>query len=225
MQTAHTAPLPPCVQVQRPAASSQHCPAPHTIPRQLTCALLVLRLAGVEGHDLHSDGVSGDGAAQPWRPHFMGLHVLLHVGLLGKGSATHDALEGLLPCVTAGEGTRSAEEERGGSPRQGPRGVAAKGQCWALSLADHTWSHHTRALRSDSPEVDCERPGETRLVHRQNICGLGMTGDQRKEQERKTATSRRSLSGSLHRPWASSLSLGYKPFLPCHASLSCTHLL
>lgn len=30
----------------------------------------------------------------------MGLHVFLHIGLLGEGSATHDALEGLLTCVT-----------------------------------------------------------------------------------------------------------------------------
>lgn len=30
----------------------------------------------------------------------MGLHVFLHIGLLGEGSAAHDALEGLLTCVT-----------------------------------------------------------------------------------------------------------------------------
>lgn len=87
------------------------------MPRHHTCVLLILRLAGVQGHDLHSDGVAGDGAAQPWRPHLMGLHVLLHVGLLGKGTATHDALEGLLTCVTEGEGTRSAA---GGDRKQPP---------------------------------------------------------------------------------------------------------
>lgn len=56
----------------------------------------------------------------------MGLHVLLHVGLLGKGSATHDALEGLLTCVTEGEGTRSQLEERGGNPQERPVGVGCQ---------------------------------------------------------------------------------------------------
>lgn len=75
-------------------------PLEHTIPRQQTCVLLILHLVGVQGHDLHRDGVAGDGASQSWRPHFMGLHVFLHIGLLGEGSATHNTLEGLLTCVT-----------------------------------------------------------------------------------------------------------------------------
>lgn len=103
-----------------------------------TCVLLILRLAGVQGHDLHRDGVAGDGAAQPWRPHLVGLHVLLHVGLLGKGTATHDALEGLLTCVAEGQGTRSAVGDTGGSPQAEP--VGGQGQC----RADHTWTHQTR---------------------------------------------------------------------------------
>lgn len=67
----------------------------------------------------------------------MGLHVLLHVGLLGKGSATHNALEGLLTCVTEGGGSRSAAgAERRQPPGRAHGGVAAKGQRWALGLAD-----------------------------------------------------------------------------------------
>lgn len=80
---------------------------------------------------------------------------------------------------------------RGGSTQAGPLG---KGQRLPKDCAGHSVGQitpdpcQTRALRSDSPEQgDCETPGETRLVHRQNTCGLGMTGDQRKKQERETA--------------------------------------
>lgn len=119
----------------------------------------------------------------------MGLHVLLHVGLLGKGSATHNALEGLLTCVTEGGGSRSAA---GAERRQPPGRARCGGGCQRIALGTwfgrYTWACQTRALRPESPEeVDCERPGKTRLVHRQNTCGLGMTGHQRKKQERKTA--------------------------------------
>lgn len=51
----------------------------------------------------------------------MGLHVFLHVGLLGKGSATHNALEGLLPCVTEGRRHRiSSWQREEAAPGQGP---------------------------------------------------------------------------------------------------------
>lgn len=50
---------------------------------------------------LHGDGESGHGAVHSGRPHLVRLHVLLHVGLLGEGSATYDALERLLARMTA----------------------------------------------------------------------------------------------------------------------------
>lgn len=72
-------------------------------PLPPTCAFLVLLPAGVEGHDLYSYGVSRDGApTAPWRPHLVSLHVFLDIRLLGKGTATRDALEGLLPSVAVG---------------------------------------------------------------------------------------------------------------------------
>lgn len=106
LQVAHIAPvflislwrIRRCRNVQSPPITA--LPLEHTIPRQQTCVLLILHLVGVQGHDLHSDGVAGDGASQSRRPHFMGLHVFLHIGLLGEGSATHNTLEGLLTCVT-----------------------------------------------------------------------------------------------------------------------------
>lgn len=42
----------------------------------------------------------------------MGLHVLLHIGLLGKGSATYNALEGLLTCVTEGRRHHISSQQR-----------------------------------------------------------------------------------------------------------------
>ena len=122
--SAHSSCLPSlpvwrCRDVQTPHITT--LPHAHVIPRQQTCVLLVLRLVGIQGHDLHCDGVAGDSAPEPWRPHFMGLHVLLHIGLLGKGSATHDALEGLLACVT--EGRRhciSSRQREEAAPRHGP---------------------------------------------------------------------------------------------------------
>ena len=68
-------------------------------PSPLTRVFFFLPV-GVQSHDLYGHRVSGDCAAtSPWRPHLMNLHVLLDVRLLGKGTATRNALEGLLPCV------------------------------------------------------------------------------------------------------------------------------
>lgn len=52
----------------------------------------------------------------------MGLHVLLHIGLLGKGSAAHDALEGLLACVTGGRRQRVSSGQCEGAAPRGGRG-------------------------------------------------------------------------------------------------------
>lgn len=53
----------------------------------------------------------------------MGLHVLLHIGLLSERSATHNALEGLLACVTGGRRQRvSSGQREGAAPRQGQGG-------------------------------------------------------------------------------------------------------
>lgn len=49
---------------------------------------------------LHRDGESGHCAVHSGWPHLVCLHVLLHVGLLGEGSATYDALERLLARMT-----------------------------------------------------------------------------------------------------------------------------
>lgn len=66
------------------------------------CAVLILLPARVQGHDLYSHRVARDGATTAsWRPHFVGLHVFLDIGLLGKGTATGNALEGLLSSVAA----------------------------------------------------------------------------------------------------------------------------
>lgn len=54
----------------------------------------------VHRHHLHRDGQPGHGAVDAGRPHLVRLHVLLHIRLLGKSTAAHDALEGLLTCVT-----------------------------------------------------------------------------------------------------------------------------
>lgn len=68
-----------------------------------TCAVLILLPARVQGHDLYSHRVARDGATTAsWRPHFVGLHVFLDIGLLGKGTATGNALEGLLSSVAVG---------------------------------------------------------------------------------------------------------------------------
>ena len=108
-----------CRNVQTPHITA--LPHAHAIPRQQTCVLLVLWLVGIQGHDLHCDGVAGDSAPQPWRPHFMGLHVLLHIGLLGKGSATYNALEGLLACVTEGRRHHiSSQQRKKAALRHGP---------------------------------------------------------------------------------------------------------
>lgn len=70
---------------------------------QLTCAFLLLLPAGVQGHDLYGHRVARDSATTAsWRPHLVGLHVLLDIRLLGKGTATCNALEGLLTSVAVG---------------------------------------------------------------------------------------------------------------------------
>lgn len=62
------------------------------------CVFLIFLPAGVEGHDLYGHRVARDSAtATPWRPHLMSLHVFLDIRFLGKGTATCNALEGLLP--------------------------------------------------------------------------------------------------------------------------------
>lgn len=66
------------------------------------CVILVLLPAGVQSHDLHRHRVARDGAtAASWGPHLVGLHVFLDVRLLGKGTATCNALEGLLTSVAS----------------------------------------------------------------------------------------------------------------------------
>lgn len=66
------------------------------------CAFLILLPAGVQSHDLHSHRVARDGATTaPWRPHLVSLHVLLDIRLLGKGTATRNALEGFLTSVAS----------------------------------------------------------------------------------------------------------------------------
>lgn len=72
-------------------------------PPPPTCVFLVLLPAGVEGHDLYSYRVARDRAtATSWGPHLMRLHVFLDIRLLGKGTATCNALEGLLTGVAVG---------------------------------------------------------------------------------------------------------------------------
>ncbi|EDL85954.1 rCG37261, partial [Rattus norvegicus] len=79
--------------------SGKSGPAP---PNPPTCVFLLLPV-GVQSHDLYRHRVSGNCATtSPWRPHLMSLHVLLDVRLLGKGTATCNALEGLFPRVAVG---------------------------------------------------------------------------------------------------------------------------
>lgn len=70
---------------------------------QLTRAFLVLLPAGVQGHDLYGHRVARDGTTTAsWRPYLVSLHVLLDIRFLGKGTATCNALEGLLTSVAVG---------------------------------------------------------------------------------------------------------------------------
>lgn len=54
----------------------------------------------------------------------MRLHVLLHVGLLREGPAADDALEGLLPGVTAVRGQK--ERVEGSTPTRGRSSLPAR---------------------------------------------------------------------------------------------------
>lgn len=52
---------------------------------------------------LHCDGESGHSAVHSSWPHLVRLHVFLHIGFLGEGTATYDALEWLLARMTAAQ--------------------------------------------------------------------------------------------------------------------------
>lgn len=62
--------------------------------------LLLHDLLCTQWDHLDCDGQSGHCTGHARGPHFVCLHVLLHIRLLGKGPAAYDALERLLPCVT-----------------------------------------------------------------------------------------------------------------------------
>lgn len=79
---------------------ADHQPTGHPTSKKGTCIFLILLLVGVECQDLHSDRAPWDSTSNSRWPHLMRLHVLLHIGLLRKGTTTHDALEWFLPCVT-----------------------------------------------------------------------------------------------------------------------------
>lgn len=192
LQTEHTDPSLYRTKRHRDAWRPHVTALPLThVPRQQTCVLLILRLVGVQGHDLHRDGVAGDGAAQPRRPDFVGLHVFLHVGLLGKGSATHDALEGLLPCVTEGRRHRiSSRQREEAAPGQGPWwGGCCRTALGTLCLADQ---HLDQVGRGLSDPINLSKTtvrglGETSLAHICSAHSLGVARDQRKKWERKIA--------------------------------------
>lgn len=68
-------------------------------------------LSRVLGDRFHRDGESGHGAVHSGRPHLVRLHVLLHVGFLGEGSAAHDALERLLARMTAAQNVKKTRRK------------------------------------------------------------------------------------------------------------------
>lgn len=85
----------------------------------------------------------------------MGLHVLLHIGLLGKGSATHDALEGLLACVTEGRRHRISSQQREEAvPGQGPWwGGCCRTALGTLCLADQHLDQTNKGFQTQPTRV------------------------------------------------------------------------